>query len=89
MKKKKTLKILFLVSMPFLGAFIYIILVKEKPPEPGLIRVKSYRYIESDKAACQAFMPECGVCFGKVINKECWVDPAKLSESEKSISGIR
>lgn len=53
---------------------------KTASPEPGLVRVEGYVHYEPNEPVCEAQTPECGVCIGKVVAGECWIDPAQLIE---------
>ena len=43
----------------------------------GYVRVIEYQYYEPDAAVCQAISPECGVCLGIVVDKNCYVEKNK------------
>ncbi len=63
----------------------YLLLSREAPPKPGLVKIDSYQYVGPEGISCMAVMPECGECYGEVIEKECWVNPDELTEDEKSV----
>ena len=66
-------------------AVVVCIAFRNKPPEPGLVLVDSY----AEDTPCLAIMPECGTCFGEIIDHECWVNPDKLTESQRHTMGFK
>ena len=39
----------------------------------GLVPEAGYHYVPSDANACQDVSPRCGVCYGKMIGEQCYV----------------
>lgn len=54
----------------------------------GLTKVEIYNYIEPDEGACLAIGAGCGDCYGKVIDKECYVDRNQLTPSQLREMGL-
>jgi hypothetical protein len=66
----KKLYILLLVIF-VVGLLVYFFLF----PTRGLVKVESYNNYDGRGVICQALVPECGYCPGKVHNNQCYVDP--------------
>lgn len=61
----------------------------DSPLGPGYVKVENYSLIGGPgDVACVAAAPECGVCFGEVIDQECWVNPDELDDFEKQVMGV-
>jgi hypothetical protein len=83
MIKKKVSTLLVVVGTIVLLGAVYAVFQRGADPRTaGLTRVDRYRHTESGQVACAALMPECGVCYGKIIDKECYVDKTKLTPTE-------
>lgn len=54
-----------------LAAF-YLVYIHDDSPA-GYKKVKGFHYVEPVTNSCQALIPECGVCPGKIIDKQCYV----------------
>ena len=76
-----------LIAAVLLSAIAYLGIRRINSTD-SLVKVDGYKYIENQSAVCMALAPECGVCYGKIINKECWVDPKKLTPEEKQAMRI-
>jgi len=50
----------------------------------GLTKVPGY----VDGGVCAALSPSCGLCYGQVINKACYVDKAKLTSEQLHYMGF-
>lgn len=55
---------------------------------PSLIRVVGYNHIDEGAVACAAITPGCGVCYGEVVNKECYVTKEEFTEFKKVYPGL-
>ena len=71
------------------GTSLYQDSQRDKQTE-GLIKLESYKHYGNAPSLvrCLANSPECGVCPGEVIDKECYVEPDSywgLEEQRKSI----
>jgi hypothetical protein len=79
---KKTTKVALAAGAALtIAAALYLILPFHKDTSPqmaGLTRVQAY----DKQGVCAALLPECGLCYGKVIDKECYVDKAKLTAEQ-------
>lgn len=84
MKKRLLLTILAL-SMILAGVYFFSTARKTR----GLTKVERFKYIEPGEGACLALAPECGECYGQVINKECYIDKSKLSEDQLKYMGLK
>ncbi len=73
----KNKKVLIVALCILLGMGIWIVKARN-----NLTHVEGYRETISNGGACLAVSPECGVCYGKVIDSECYVDKKKLSAEE-------
>ena len=51
----------------------------------GLTKVKGY---VDHGSPCAALTPECGLCYGQVIDKECYIDKSKLTPEELHYMGF-
>ena len=80
---KKLLLVLATVSI-FIALIFYFL---NKTPS-GLTRVPNFRYVEPGGVSCQAISPECGECFGEIINKQCYVDKTELDDFELKVMGF-
>ena len=54
------------------------------PRTAGLTKVPGY----VDGGVCAALSPSCGLCYGQVIDKECYVDKAKLTSEQLHYMGF-
>jgi hypothetical protein len=84
--KKKAL--VFVIILIFAVLTVGLLKNRNSQPTSGLTRIENYSHIEKGHAACDALMPECGLCIGEVIDKECYVDKTKLSEQELKYMGL-
>jgi len=53
--------------------------------ESGLTKVEGY----VDHGTCAALSPECGLCYGQIIDKECYVEKSKLTPEELHYMGFK
>lgn len=65
-------KLIIIAAAVVLGSAVLLMFNGPKPGiREGLIKVEGYRYTADDELTCQAESPECGICYGEIINKEC------------------
>ena len=83
MQKKIVVLIIFSVVL-VAGFFVY----RNSQSTNGLTKVESYQHFEEGVPVCDAYSPGCGLCIGKVIDKECYVDKAKLTPEELQYMGL-
>lgn len=65
-----------------------ILVNKNSQSTHGLTKVEGYVHLDDGDPACNAYSPGCGLCIGKVINKECYVDKDKLTPDELKFMGL-
>lgn len=89
MSKKKVGILLIAVGAAVCLGLVYMVSIQNANPRTAnLTKVESYRHIEPGQVACTALLPECGLCPGEVINKECYVDKTKLTPQELHQMGL-
>lgn len=54
----------------------------------GLTKVEIYNHIEPGEGTCLAIGAGCGDCYGKVIDKGCYVDRSQLTPDELREMGL-
>lgn len=86
--KKKLLLLLILITLVIVAVVFYNQFLRQQDVPAGLTKVEDYNYIEEGAGRCMAISPGCGVCYGKVINKECYVDKSKLTKFELEAMGF-
>ncbi len=85
MKKKYLVYILiFVVAIVVIGVVLY----RNSQSTNGLTKVESYRHYDVGVTVCDAYSPGCGLCIGKVVDKECYIDKAKLTKEELKYMGF-
>ena len=86
MTKKTTKTILASVGALFLAAILYFVFFYKgaDPRTAGLTKVPGY----VDGGVCAALSPSCGLCYGQVIDKECYIDKAKLTPEQLHYMGF-
>lgn len=78
-----------LVLISIMVVLITLLLIYTKSQSiTGLTRVDSYRHYDEGEVVCDAMTPSCGLCIGKVIDRECYVDKTKLSPEELRYMGF-
>jgi hypothetical protein len=81
--------LIFATAVIVLIATILVLLNQKSNNGPdGLTKVKSYHYVEDGQITCQAISAECGVCFGEVIEKSCYVHKDKLDNFQRNAMGL-
>ena len=84
---KKVSKTTFLLAGILVLAVVlgFVFLRRNTDPRTaGLMKVSGY----VDGGVCAAMTPECGLCYGEVIDKECYVDRAKLTPEQLRYMGF-
>jgi hypothetical protein len=84
---KKNLKALVLIALMLVltAALGFLFFHKSaNPPAAGLTKVSGY----NDGSVCAAMSPSCGLCYGQVIDKECYVDRDKLTPEQSRYMGF-
>ena len=87
MTKKTTKIVLTSVGVVCLAAILYFVFFHKSadPRTAGLTKVSGY---VDGGAPCAAMSPSCGLCYGQVIDKECYIDKAKLTPEELHYMGF-
>lgn len=55
------------------------------PRTAGLTKVPGY---VDGGTPCAAMSPSCGLCYGQVIDKQCYIDKAKLTSEQLHYMGF-
>jgi hypothetical protein len=63
------------VIVIFVVALTVVIIVRHNNAHGGLVPERGYQYIPLNGGTCAAINPGCGYCYGKVIDKICYVEP--------------
>jgi hypothetical protein len=89
MKRKKIAILLIVIgALACLSGAYVVFFHKDSNPLPsGLTKVPRYKHTEG-LTRCQALAPECGECYGVVIDKQCYIDKAKLTPQELEVMGF-
>jgi hypothetical protein len=56
-------------------ALTAIIIARNNNAHAGLVPERGYQYVGPNGGTCEAISPGCGYCYGKVIDKICYVEP--------------
>lgn len=81
---KRIYRSIFVVLVVAVGYLVYSYLPPVNPQTAGLTRVP--RYV--DHGVCTALSPECGLCYGQVIDQQCYVDKAVLTPEKLRLMGL-
>jgi len=87
---KKLSKATFLLAglsflVVILGLTFFFFHKNADPRTAGLTKVPGY---VDGGAPCEALSPSCGLCYGQVIDKECYIDKAKLTPEQLHYMGF-
>ena len=86
--RKKVSKTTFLLAGVLVLAVVLGFFFFDKSANPrtaGLTKVPGY---VDGGAPCAAMSPSCGLCYGQVIDKECYIDKAKLTSEQLHYMGF-
>jgi|GEM_PF-4470326 len=87
MTKKTTTIVLASLGILCLAAILYFVFFYKSadPRTAGLTKVPGY---VDGGPSCAALSPSCGLCYGQVIDKECYIDKAKLTPEQLHYMGF-
>jgi hypothetical protein len=64
-----------------LGIVLFFVLNRSHgTSKAGLIKIKDYVHVKPGGINCHAIIPQCGECYGKVIDEECYATQAEFDE---------
>lgn len=66
---------LIIVVVICVAVFSAILVMRQHNSHAGLVPEAGYKYTLQGGEHCNAISAYCGVCFGKVINQQCYVKP--------------
>lgn len=86
--RNKLIIIGIVVALSGLTVFVVAKGRAQNARQSGLVEVRNYYHPGDDGITCMAVMPECGVCYGEVIDKKCFVKPDELTEGQRQVMGV-
>lgn len=57
--------------------------------DESMIRLVDYNHSEPNEIACAALSPECGACFGEIIDKECYMTQEQFERYKQRFPDLR
>lgn len=84
MVKKKLAAILAVFLLLVIGSYM----LKPNWLPVNLTKVRNYRHANEGESLCNDIDAKCGICFGRLINKACYVNKSKLSGYELGAMGL-